>query len=117
MKTEYTPHAAMQQHLPEKPPARHQSFRQVHLPQQTLLQAGRGIEDFKRNGLPRVQELHRASRSLYSISEVKTNPPLSTDTVLNRADLPLWQVFASPPHGPPQSNLQLPDDKSSASDR
>ena len=39
------------------------------------------------------------------MSEVKTNPPLPTDTVANRADLPFWQVFASAPHAPPQSNL------------
>ena len=43
------------------------------------------------------------------MSEVKTNTPLSTRTVLNRADLPLWQVFASPPPCPPRatSNFQI----------
>ena len=43
------------------------------------------------------------------MSEVKTNPPLPTDTVPNRADLPFWQVFASAPHAPPRatSNFQI----------
>ena len=62
------------------------------------------------NGPPRAPELCRASKSHYIMSEVKTNIPLSISTVLNRANLPLWQVFSSPP----QSNLQLPDFKSSA---
>ena len=51
-----------------------------------------GVEN---NRFPRAQELHRASRPLYTMSEVKTNIPLPADTVVNRVALPLWQVLCS----------------------
>ena len=53
------------------------------------------------------------------MSEVKTNIPLSTSTVLNRAHLPLWQVFASPPPCPPRatSNFQMTSHQPATGDR
>ena len=40
------------------------------------------------------------------MSEVKSNPPLPTDTVLNRAALPSWQLLQPSPKGN-LSNFQV----------